>query len=308
MKKLGIFVMPLIAISLLASCGGGGDDPGPEPEPDPIETPLNFKCVSDKATLTIIVGDKFNEDEEFSLECSKDGVNWEEVKIFPYREISAALFSLTKSEIIYFRDDMLNKEPFYQFAGRISIEGEPIKDGDLVVSGNIMSLLQKNNFATLTDLSPSAFHGLFESNKNLVDASNLLLPSTTLVNCCYTSMFSYCTSLTTAPKLPATTLAKGCYMNMFNVCSSLTTAPELPASTLMEDCYACMFNSCSKLNHIKVGFGVAGKSDWPTAEDCTESWLTGVADSGVFEWRGNDGVGLTRSNDTIPEGWTIKIY
>ncbi|MCQ2976272.1 MAG: bacterial Ig-like domain-containing protein, partial [Bacteroidales bacterium] len=47
---------------------------------------------------------------------------------------------------------------------------------------------------------------------------------------CFYSLFSGCSSLTTAPELPATQLAYYCYSNMFSSCSSLTTAPELPAT------------------------------------------------------------------------------
>ena len=51
--------------------------------------------------------------------------------------------------------------------------------------GNIMSLLDEDNFATLTALpnSQNVFSGLFYGNANLTDASGLLLPATTLANC-----------------------------------------------------------------------------------------------------------------------------
>lgn len=54
---------------------------------------------------------------------------------------------------------------------------------------------------------------------------------------CYYSMFSACTSLTTAPELPATKLAGSCYYFMFDGCTSLTTPPELPATKLAGRCY-----------------------------------------------------------------------
>ena len=41
----------------------------------------------------------------------------------------------------------------------------------------------------------------------------------TMARYCYFSMFSNCTSLTTAPALPATTLDSWCYGNMFQGCS-----------------------------------------------------------------------------------------
>lgn len=141
--------------------------------------------------------------------------------------------------------------------------------------GNVMSLLSKQNFSTATRVPSSSFVGLFADCTGFTDASELLLPATTLADFCYGSMFSGCTSLTTAPELPATklasrcyqsmfqgctglvqapvlpattlTLAYQCYMNMFQNCTSLTTAPDLPATTLVDYCYQRMFEGCTSL-------------------------------------------------------------
>ena len=116
------------------------------------------------------------------------------------------------------------------------------------LDGNIMSLGGGSGFASLTEITQtSAFTGLFQLCTGLTDASKLLLPATTLANCCYSSMFSGCTSLTTTPELPATTLADNCYYQMFYGCSSLTTAPSLPATTLNRSCYSFMFYRCTSL-------------------------------------------------------------
>ena len=117
-----------------------------------------------------------------------------------------------------------------------------------ILEGNIMSLINSENFANLTTLeSAYTFTGLFQWCTGLTNTSRLVLPATTLTNGCYYSMFGGCTSLTTAPELPATTLANYCYESMFYNCSSLTTAPELPATTLAEACYYSMFSYCSSL-------------------------------------------------------------
>ena len=89
--------------------------------------------------------------------------------------------------------------------------------------------------------------GTLPSGCDVVDASNLILPATTLVNYCYLCMFDGCTSLTKAPKLPATTLTDGCYEYMFQDCTSLVIAPELPATTLANSCYYRMFDGCTSL-------------------------------------------------------------
>ena len=149
--------------------------------------------------------------------------------------------------------------------------------GNCKVYGNIMSLLNGDNFRTNMEFATGSscnFAGLFGGDSNLTDISHLVLPSITLTescyelmfasqssltnvqvalpatslsSCCYKGMFADCTSLTTAPELPATTLADYCYMNMFENCTSLTTAPELPATTLANYCYAYMFYDCTLL-------------------------------------------------------------
>ena len=116
------------------------------------------------------------------------------------------------------------------------------------VGGNIMSLLFNDDFEDKTDLTGyvGAFSGLF-IGQPIVDASELILPATTLSMGCYFGMFAGCTSLTTAPALPATTLSMACYFSMFGNCSSLTTAPALPATTLANECYGSMFRDCTLL-------------------------------------------------------------
>ncbi|MBR5393991.1 MAG: leucine-rich repeat protein [Bacteroidaceae bacterium] len=121
---------------------------------------------------------------------------------------------------------------------------------DCYVYGNIMSLINKNSFATTTTLTANyTFAQLFTGNTNIFNHSTkaLVLPATTLYNLCYYGMFNGCTSLTTAPALPATTLASQCYSNMFDGCTSLTTAPALPATTLAGGCYSQMFQGCTSL-------------------------------------------------------------
>ena len=114
---------------------------------------------------------------------------------------------------------------------------------------------------------------------------------------CYTSMFSGCSSLTTAPELPATNLVDYCYAEMFLGCTGLTTAPALPAITLANYCYASMFYGCSNLSSITVHF-----TSWDGATSATGNWVSGMAGSGEFHCP------LTlpdevSANDKKPSGW-----
>ena len=115
--------------------------------------------------------------------------------------------------------------------------------------GNIMSLVNSEDYESATKLEHLAFTGLFRDNANIIIRADrpLLLPATTLAFACYDSMFYGCTSLTSAPDLPATTLASSCYSSMFYGCTSLTSAPELPATTLASSCYSYMFYGCTGL-------------------------------------------------------------
>ena len=128
-------------------------------------------------------------------------------------------------------------------------------DANFNVGGNIMSLLYGDNFENQTVLTENyTFLRLFDTNSyvynKIVDASNLILPATTLTYGCYYGMFQNCTSLVNTPVLPATTLAQQCYQEMFYSCTTLTTAPALSATTLANGCYFDMFRDCTSLVNV----------------------------------------------------------
>ena len=146
-------------------------------------------------------------------------------------------------------------------------------------------------------LANSCYSFMFEECKSLTTAPDL--PVEELAETCYEGMFSDCIRLETAPELPATTLADYCYKEMFAGCTSLTTAPELPATTLADYCYYYMFNGCSSLNSITCLATIA-------PDDCTDSWVEGVATTGTFYKNPNATCWTVGSN--VPSGWTITDY
>ena len=199
------------------------------------------------------------------------------------------------------------------------------------VYGNIMSLLYGDAFIGKTELEEElTFAWLFaDYNENnepckIVDASNLILPATTLSDgCyegmfatvlllhapkvlpaltlaygCYEDMFSGCSSLISPPELPATTLYKKCYNYMFNGCSSLTKAPELKATVLAENCYEYMFDQCETLTAITC------LATDISAEECTDFWTNSVAPTGIFIKAASMDDWVT-GNFGIPEGWAV---
>ena len=148
-----------------------------------------------------------------------------------------------------------------------------------------------------TNLADYCYYCMFYGCTGLTGAPELR--ATTLAVHCYDSMFEGCTSLETVPEdmLPATTLAECCYDCMFYGCASLTGAPELPATTLKDFCYSFMFKGCASLNNVTC------LATDISAEECTSSWLYGVANSGEFYCNSLNDDWSSGANG-IPAGWT----
>jgi len=137
------------------------------------------------------------------------------------------------------------------------------------VYGNIMSLIDENNYAACTTLPNQnyVFYGLFEGNSNLFDASGLLLPATTLAESCYRRMFKDCTRLTAAPALPATTLATSCYSQMFYSCMSLRSITCLATSGINSSSTGqWMYRAGKNVTGTKTFTKASGVS-WPTGDN-----------------------------------------
>ena len=173
-----------------------------------------------------------------------------------------------------------DKVEFYGTAS--SYYNTNIKGGsaEVKVYGNIMSLVDKDNFATIYNTLPAdnTFRSLFSDNNKLTDASGLLLPATTLTDYCYQSMFYGCTSLTTAPKLPATTLADNCYERMFDGCSSLTSAYVKAAYTSDGNACTNMFNGCLAAGTKTLHTTSTNKGSWDTVMPSPWAGWTAVDD------------------------------
>ena len=167
------------------------------------------------------------------------------------------------------------------------------------VYGNIMSLLNGDNFINNSNWSQSTsnatFFSLFTSSK-IKSANKLILPNT-VIDSCYQNMFAFCENLNEAPELKATILAPSCYSHMFRGCISLMEAPELKSQTLTEHCYGYMFDGCSNLNYIKM------LATDISATECLTDWVEGVAEEGIFIQ--TKGVNIPNGNAGIPIGWVV---
>lgn len=122
--------------------------------------------------------------------------------------------------------------------------------GKCYIYGNIMSLIDAENFSERVDLREiGPFVLLFAGATDLVNhpEKTLELPATTITEGCYAFMFQGCTGLTTAPVLPATYTKYACYCWMFYGCTSLTDAPALVAESVEQLAYSRMFMECTSL-------------------------------------------------------------
>lgn len=188
-----------------------------------------------------------------------------------------------------------------------------VSTNNVELSGNIMSLVDEENFATITTMEGASFAGLFAGNKDLIgdegtfiiNASGLLLPATTLSQNCYSRMFAGCSLLTDTPvELPALTLAPGCYSNMFEGCGMLSDAPHLPATELVTECYENMFYGCGSLKNVTC---LATTIPSDSNSNCTTNWLYEVYFQGTFT-KAEGASYWTWGPSGIPNNWTVNVY
>ena len=218
---------------------------GPVVEPDY----LYIESLGDGNTISVVNrGNGNTTNVTPTLEYSKDKNTWNTITFdWTSGEHTTELpVKLNTGEKMYFRNDTRKFSNDYN--NYISFSSSVSSN----VGGDIRTLSNYINVDNETKPREYMFYYLFNSNKYIVDVSNLRLSYTTLADYCYQSMFGGCTSLTTAPSLPVTTLAYGCYQSMFSGCTSITVAPELPATTLATFCYNSMFSNCTSLTTAPV--------------------------------------------------------
>lgn len=219
-------------------CGGnddgGGDDGGDDTPTDYTgENIKNHPYYNDYFTLEAIDGFQLpmnTNDSLKNIQYSVNGGDWKSGEILFLNPGDKVRMKCTKTNSYSQTDNLFD------------LINEHYK-----VYGNINSLCAGDDFTTDMTVRNSKFSYLFNNCKGLVDASNLVLPFTTLGDGMYFAMFANCTSLEKIPVLPATTLAGNCYYQLFYNCTSLNEVPKLSATTLASSCYDSMFRECTSL-------------------------------------------------------------
>ena len=117
----------------------------------------------------------------------------------------------------------------------------------------------------------------------------------------FMNLFYSCTNIVNVSSnfLPATTLAVKCHEHMFTYCTNLTTAPKLPATTLAQSCYYAMFGNCKKLNYIKM------LATDISARNCLGDWVYKVSTKGTFV-KNSAMTTLPTGYSGIPSGWKVQ--
>lgn len=141
------------------------------------------------------------------------------------------------------------------------------------VEGNIMSLIYGDNFIgnnEFPDTNGWNFKSLFENDKNVISAKNLILPPTTL----YMSSFRA----------------------LFSNASNLEEGPELLVSVLAPACYSYIFGT-TKISYVKC------LATDISASGCLYNWLYRVPSSGTFVKK--TGVTYPSGANGIPNNWTV---
>ncbi len=286
MKKVLITILTVLtALLVCVSCDNSLDadvfTPDPTPEPGAKGIPLTLEFISD-GELYIELKYGYSPCDVYYSKNGGDKTLFENLE---------HVFVNAGDKVAFYRTLSEAKSLPPRFVIHCS--------SDCYVYGNVMSLIDPDNFATATDVYDHSFAELFAENTHIKnhDSIDLVLPATKLAVGCYNAMFLGCTGLTKAPELPATTLAKACYASMFDGCTGLTTAPALPATTLVDSCYCFMFRGCTSLNKVTC---MATTNIDPNN---TINWLNGVPTGGNF-YKASGASWTTDSDSGIPTGWT----
>lgn len=308
--KIGTIDVTGVAVgeTLVGSVAVGSDIVWQRVTPNPL-------CFTGTATDSVRMT-KVGNPSAANIEYSKDGSTWTAYTFDTWIDFDGTdhkvYFRAASNNNISFNSDENNRYKFelddnspttisgnintlFKKDGSIGVEGKARCFRDFFNGCNIVDASQLE--LPSTTLALQCYHGMFQNCTSLSAAPSL--PATTLANRCYGNMFRDCTSLTQVPELPATTLIDNCYNGMFQGCTSLTQAPELPSTTLASYCYYSMFRGCTSLSSITVGF-----SDWQEASSTTTNWVNGVAASGEFHCP--DELSVVHGTSNIPTNWEVN--
>lgn len=210
-----------------------------------------------------------------NIEYSTDGVNWTTLSI--PSNTAVTIDNVAPGTNVYLRGTNSALSSSSSDTKHITA------DFNHNIGGNIVSLLDKTNYATVTSITNQyAFNCLFYNDTKLISAGEVnfgnvtrlgsyvlaylfkgctalttppdLTSVQTLDQSALAVSFSGCTALTSAPNLSnVTSLGYFAINGTFSGCTSLTTAPDLSNVTNVAGrAFDAAFNNCSRLQTIYV--------------------------------------------------------
>lgn len=228
-----------------------------------------------------------------TIQYSKNGGAWTDMTA----STGGTMINVIAGDTVRFRGDnaqYATAQYHNQFGGTASFN----------LSGWFSSLLDKEDYESVTTIAPYSFAYLFEGSE-VVDASGAYLIQKNLGEYCYTHMFEACPSMTKPPRMEwgmeDMKLAEGCMEGMFMDCQSLTISPQLTAPKLVQGCYRNMFNGCSSLAFIAC-YALNPDEDVTFTTD----WVMYTANQGRFVCPQDVVSKWPIGNSGIPQGWQVN--
>ena len=229
----------------------------------------------------------FSQDSCAAIQYSFDGISWDAEDTLASAKGSNSYF-ITGHSKLYLRGVSPNG-----FSGE-SILLLSAGPENLKLSGNIMSLLdyRKLERGEMPTLPEDAFYCLFAGSPSLEDASELLLPASTVPAGAYKNMFNFCEHLVKPPALPATEVGDMAYNSMFAVCTSLEYLPWISmtkftanSDAVAESACEKMFTGCSniKISKVKTGEYQTEYIVPPCANDNVDNYYMFSDTGGTFK-------------------------
>lgn len=227
------------------------------------------------------------------LKYSLDGVNWTTANLSADFSLAVGAGANVYMKGTNARGFNRNTSSYYKIAMNVNH----------TIGGNIMSIVDETNYATVTSIPSYCFAHLFNGDTYLVNAGVNFGSVTSIGNngCVY--MYRNCTSLTTPSDFSSVTSidSDGCSL-MYGGCTSLTTGGDLSSITSVQrGGLAGFYLGCTSLTKVTT----PNVSSWDTY--AFNNWLENTAATGVV--RKPAGLDIpTNTNGGVPSGWTTEDY
>ena len=264
MKKFyqWVFVATLTCgLMTLTSCQGlfdaiFGEDAQPTGSLKPSTEPTKFDAKTTPLTLealvanTVVTIDLMDGIALSSVDYSTDGKTWTALSSDPLEITLVAVgdkLMLRGANGSYATAEKATRITCSSAAATRGSTRTPATGALCKIYGNTMSLLQKEGFSSMADLTAEyTFRQLFMEADIDIDPEMQLL-------------------------VASGKLSTGCFEEMFKGNKSLSIAPVLSAEKLVPECYEGMFEDCSRLSAVTML--ATSVAEGATVTECVKDWL-----------------------------------